>query len=148
MGRVGEVSQVNPALLNLLLDGGYLPVVSPIAQGTDGLPCNCNADDAARAVAEAMQADKLVFLTDTNGILVDAQNQSTRIPVMTPDRARELIAGGLVAGGMVPKTENGILAAQGGVHAVTILDGRTPHALLLEAISQRSLGTTIAFEGA
>ena len=148
LGRVGEVSEVNPALLQLLLDGGYLPVVSPIAQGTDGLPCNCNADDAARAVAEAMQADKLVFLTDTNGILVDAQNQSTRIPVMTPDRARELILGGLVAGGMVPKTENGILAAQRGVHAVTILDGRTDHALLLEAISERSLGTTIACEGA
>ncbi len=144
LGRVGEVSQVDPAILNLLLEGGFLPVVSPMAQGEDGGFYNCNADDAARALAEAMAADKLVFLTDTDGILVDSQNQSTRIPHMDPAHARELVKSGLIAGGMIPKTENCLHAVEHGVKAVTILDGRVPHALLLEAISEKSLGTTIA----
>ena len=143
LGRVGEVTAVNPALLNLLLDGGFLPVLSPIAGGEDGGAYNCNADDAARAVAEAMGADKLVFLTDTNGILVDSQNQSTRISSMDVGHARELIGEGLIAGGMIPKTENSIHAVEHGVSTVTVLDGRLPHALLLEAISEKSLGTTI-----
>ena len=143
LGRVGEVSAVNPSLLNVLLDGGFLPVLSPIAQGNDGLAFNCNADDVARAVAEAVGADKLVFLTDTNGILVDCQNQSTRISSMDAAHARELMQSGLIAGGMIPKTENGIHAVEHGVSAVTVLDGRIPHALLLEAISEKSMGTTI-----
>lgn len=146
LGRVGEIQKVNAYLLDLLLDGGFLPVVSPVAQGEDGKAYNCNADDAARAIAEAMDADKLVFLTDTNGILVDSQNQSTRIAKMAPDHARELIQSGLIAGGMIPKTENGIRAVENGVSAVTVLDGRTPHALLLESISEKSLGTTIEQE--
>ena len=143
LGRVGEVQSVNPKLLYLLLDGGYIPVISPIAQGLGGGPYNCNADDVARAVAEALGADKLVFLTDTNGILVDPQNQSTRIVSMNPEHVHELIDSGMIAGGMIPKVENAIHAVQNGVGTVTVLDGLTPHALLLEAISEKSLGTTI-----
>lgn len=143
LGRVGEVSQVDPDLLNLLLGGGYLPVLSPIAAGAEGGAYNCNADDVARAVAEAMSADKLIFLTDTSGILVDSHNQSTRIPSMNADRARELMDSGLIAGGMLPKTLGCVHAATHGVAAVTVLDGRTQHAILLEAISEKSLGTTI-----
>lgn len=143
LGRVGEVSEVNPAILNLLLEGGFLPVLSPMAQGRDGAAYNCNADDVARAVAEAMAADKLVFLTDTNGILVDSQNQSTRITNMDSKHARELMRDGLIVGGMIPKTENSIHAVEHGVSVVTVLDGRIPHALLLEAIAEKSLGTTI-----
>lgn len=143
LGRVGEVTQVNPSLLNLLLDGGYLPVLSPIAEGVDGGAYNCNADDVARAVAEAMQADKLVFLTDTNGILVDSHNESTRIASMDVAHARELVRDGLIAGGMIPKTVNGIHAVEHGVSTVTVLDGRIPHALLLESISEKSMGTTM-----
>lgn len=143
LGRVGEVTEVNPALLNLLLDGGFLPVLSPMAQGSDGVAYNCNADDVARAVAEAMGADKLIYLTDTNGILVDSQNQSTRIATMSLHFARELMKDGLIAGGMIPKTENSIHAVEHGVAAVTVLDGGIPHAILLEAISEQSLGTTI-----
>ena len=142
-GRVGEIVKVNPGVLKTLLDAGFLPVVSPMAEGVDGGYYNCNADDAACAVAMALSADKLVFLTDTNGILVDSQNHSTRIPEMDCVHAKELISGGLIAGGMIPKTENSIRAVEAGVSAVTILDGRTEHAILLEAISEKSLGTTI-----
>lgn len=142
LGRVGTIQQVDPCLLETLLDGGFLPVVSPIAGGTDGA-FNCNADDVARAIAEAMGADRLVFLTDTNGILVDRNNQSTRIPKMNVDHARTLLRDGLIAGGMIPKTENCIHAVHHGVASVTVLDGRIPHALLLEAISEQSMGTTL-----
>ena len=143
LGRVGSLTKVNPNVLTTLLDGGFLPVVSPMAQGEGGNALNVNADDAARGVAEALRADRLIFLTDTNGILVDSQNQSTRIPAMDVARAHTLMADGLINGGMIPKTENCIAALQGGVSSVTVLDGRTPHALLLEAISTQSLGTTI-----
>lgn len=143
LGRVGEVVRVDASLLETLLDGGFLPVLSPIAQGADGEAYNCNADDVARAVAEAMGADKLVFLTDTNGILVDRNNQSTRVPKMDANHARTLLRDGLIAGGMIPKTENCIHAVSHGVFAVAVLDGRIPHSLLLEAISEQSMGTTL-----
>lgn len=143
LGLVGTITKVEPRLLTTLLDGGYLPVVSPIARDEKGAAINCNADDAARAVAEAVGADKLVFLTDTDGILVDSHNQSTRIAKMDVGRARELIDSGLIAGGMIPKTMNCIHAVEHGVGAVTVLDGRMEHAVLLEAISEKSLGTTM-----
>lgn len=143
LGRVGEITRVDTRLLQTLLEGGFLPVVSPIAQGEDGGAYNCNADDAARAVAEALGAQKLVFLTDTGGILTDSQNPNTRIREMNPRYARELMTSGLIAGGMIPKTENGIHAVENGVEAVTVLDGRIDHSLLLEAISEKSMGTTI-----
>ncbi len=143
LGRVGQITEVSPEILDLLLEGGFLPVVSPIAAGADGGAYNCNADDVAGALAKALAADKLIFLTDTNGILVDPQNQSTRIVSMDAQHAQELIESGLIAGGMIPKAKNGIDAIAGGVSAVTVLDGLTPHALLLEAISEQSLGTTI-----
>ena len=133
---------MDPRLLTTLLDAGYLPVVSPIARGESGA-LNCNADDAARAVAEAVGADKLVFLTDTDGILVDSHNQSTRIAKMDVARARELIDSGLIAGGMIPKTMNCIHAVEHGVGSVTVLDGRMEHALLLESSAEKSLGTTM-----
>ena len=98
---------------------------------------------AARAVAEAVGADKLIFLTDTDGILVDSHNQSTRIAKMDVSRAKELMDSGLIAGGMIPKTLNCIHAVEHGVGSVTVLDGRMEHAILLEAISEKSLGTTM-----
>jgi len=143
LGHVGEITRVDTNLLSALLTGGYLPVLSPIAAGEDGKGFNCNADDAACAVAEALAADQLVFLTDTDGILVDHHNQSTRIPHMGAARARELLDSGLIAGGMAPKVKNCIHAATHQVSKVVVLDGRVEHALLLEAVSQKSLGTTI-----
>ncbi len=143
LGRVGRITHVDVGLLETLLKGGFLPVLSPIAMGEDGKGMNCNADDAACAVAEALSADKLIFLTDTDGILVDHHNQSTRIPHMDAARARELLESGLIAGGMAPKVKNCVHAATHQVSKVVVLDGRVEHALLLEAVSQKSLGTTI-----
>ena len=142
LGRVGEIVEINPSILNTLLDAGFVPVVSPIAGG-DGSGYNCNADDAARAVAEAMGADSLLFLTDTDGVLVDSHNQQTIIPHMNLERGRELLDSGLIAGGMAPKVLNCLRAVERGVGKVVILNGTVDHALLLEAVSRKSLGTTI-----
>lgn len=142
LGRVGEIVHVNTDLLNTLLNDGFLPVVSPIAGG-DGAGYNCNADDAARAIAEAMQADSLLFLTDIDGVLVDSHNSSTVIPHINLERGNELLESGLIAGGMAPKVLNCMKAVERGVGKVVILNGTVDHALLLEAVSQKSIGTTI-----
>ncbi|MEG2000840.1 MAG: acetylglutamate kinase [Evtepia sp.] len=143
LGYVGEVQLVKTDLIDALFIGDFLPVISPIARGEDGTPLNCNADDIACAIAEALRADKLIFLTDTNGILVDSHNRDTRIPKLSTTRAQELLENGLIAGGMIPKTRSCIQAVSKGVGAVTVLDGRIEHAILLDAISEKSIGTTI-----
>ena len=146
LGRVGTLSAVNTRLLQVLLEAGYLPVVSPVANDAGGAPLNINADDAACAIAEALSADKLIFLTDTDGILVDARNRQTRIAQMDLARANELIESGFVGGGMLPKLQNCVHAVQHSVSKVVILDGQSEHSLLLESISQNSIGTTIVKE--
>ena len=143
LGRVGSITKVDPKVLNTLLDAGFLPVVSPIALGEDGGGLNCNADDAARAVAEAMGAHKLIFLTDIGGVLIDSHNTKTAVPRMDVRRAEELIEAGLIAGGMVPKVRGCVHAVRAGVGEVSILYGRVEHALLLEMLGQRVQGTTI-----
>lgn len=143
LGRVGTITKVNPKVLSTLLDADFLPVISPIALGEDGGGLNCNADDAARAVAEALGAESLVFLTDIGGILIDSHNSKTAVDRMDIKRAQELIETGLIAGGMVPKVQGCIHAIRGGVGEVSILDGRVEHALLLHMLGQRSSGTTI-----
>ncbi|MCF2662825.1 acetylglutamate kinase [Pseudoflavonifractor phocaeensis] len=143
LGRVGDITRVDTKVLDTLLDAGFLPVVSPIALGEDGGTLNCNADDAARAVAEAMGAHKLIFLTDIGGVLIDSHNTKTAVPRMDAKRAEELIDAGLIAGGMVPKVRGCVHAVRAGVGEVSILDGRVEHALLLEMLGQRVQGTTI-----
>ncbi len=143
LGRVGLITRVDPRVLLTLLDAGFLPVISPIAQGEDGRGLNCNADDVARAIAEALKADRLIFLTDTAGILIDSHNSKTSLPHMDVRRAEELIETGLIAGGMVPKVQGCIHAVRAGVGEVSILDGRVEHALLLNMLHQRVQGTTI-----
>ena len=143
LGRVGAITKVNPKVLNTLLDGGFLPVVSPIALGEDGDGLNCNADDAARAVAQALGADRLIFLTDVGGILIDSHNSKTALDRIDVRRAEELIEAGLIAGGMVPKVRGCLDAIADGVGEVSILDGRGEHALLLDMLGQRVQGTTI-----
>ena len=143
LGRVGAITKVDPRLLNTLLDADFLPVVSPIALGEDGGSLNCNADDAARAVAEALHAQSLVFLTDVGGILIDSHNTKTAVDRMDTKRAEELIEAGLIAGGMVPKVRGCIHAVHAGVGEVSILDGRGEHTLLLHMLGQRADGTTI-----
>ena len=143
LGRVGSITRVDPRVLTTLLDGDFVPVVSPIALGEDGDGLNCNADDAARAVAEALGAESLVFLTDVGGILIDSHNSKTAVDHMDVKRAEELIDTGLIAGGMVPKVRGCIHAIRAGVGQVSILDGRVEHSLLLHMLGQRASGTTI-----
>ena len=125
------------------MDADFLPVVSPIALGEDGAGLNCNADDAARAVAEALGAQHLVFLTDVGGILIDSHNSKTAVDRMDVKRAQELIDAGLIAGGMVPKVKGCLHAIENGVGEVSILDGRVEHSLLLRMLGQRVDGTII-----
>ena len=143
LGRVGEITRVDPKVLRTLLDADFLPVVSPIALGEDGAGLNCNADDAARAVAEALGARHLVFLTDVGGILIDSHNSKTAVDRMDVKRAQELIDTGLIAGGMVPKVKGCLHAIENGVGEVSILDGRVEHSLLLRMLGQRVDGTII-----
>lgn len=146
IGLVGDIQEVNPALINTLLDAGYVPVVSPIGRDTLGNTYNINADDAAYSLAQALQVDKLVFLTNTDGILVDGQNEDTTIRAMNISRASSLIESGFVGGGMIPKLQNCIKAIENNVQKVVILDGRVEHSLLLECIEENRHGTTITKE--
>ncbi len=146
LGRVGAITHVNTRVLDTLLDADFLPVVSPIAMGEDGEGLNCNADDAARALAEALGAECLVFLTDVGGILIDSHNSKTAVDKLDVKRAEELIDAGLIAGGMVPKVRGCVHAIRAGVGEVSILDGRVEHALLLHMLGQRASGTTITGE--
>ena len=143
LGRVGAITGVDTRVLDTLLDADFLPVISPVALGEDGGGLNCNADDAARAVAEALGAEDLVFLTDVGGVLLDSHNSKTAVDRMDAKRARELIDAGLIAGGMVPKVRGCIHALEAGVGEVSILDGQVEHALLLHMLGQRVEGTTI-----
>ena len=143
LGRVGEITGADGALIELLLSGGYVPVVSPIAAGEDGGGYNCNADDAACAVAQAMGADRLVFLTDVDGVRIDPNNAKTAVSSMSASEARELLESGLIQGGMVPKLRSALRALEGGVGRVAVLDGRISHVLLLDAVSGQTMGTAI-----
>ena len=141
LGRVGTITHVEPRLLNTLLAAGFLPVVSPIAGSGDGIGFNCNADDVAQAIAEALHADRLVFLTDVGGILIDSHNENTAVSQIDIARAEELMEAGLIAGGMGPKVKGCIHAIRNGVGEVSILDGRAEHALLLDMLHERVSGT-------
>ena len=143
LGRVGQITKVDPKVLLTLLDADFVPVVSPVSLGEDGAGLNCNADDAARAVAEALGAQHLVFLTDVGGILIDSHNTKTAVDRMDVKRAQELIDAGLIGGGMVPKVRGCLHAIENGVGEVSILDGRVEHALLLRMLGQRVDGTII-----
>jgi len=147
LGHVGDITAADGELIRLLLSGGYVPVISPVCAGENGESYNCNADDAACAVAEALKADKLVFLTDVDGILMDSRNAKTAIPSLTASEARELLDSGLIQGGMVPKLRSCIRALENGVAEVVVLDGRIDHVMLLDAVSGQTMGTTIRRDG-
>lgn len=143
IGYVGEVEKVNVELLETLMDRDFIPVIAPIGLGRDYEAYNINADDAACAVAKAMNAEKLVFLTDIEGIMVDPSDKSTLISEMHVATAKEYIENGIVGGGMMPKLQNCIDAIEEGVSRVHILDGRMEHCLLLEFYTQKGIGTAI-----
>ena len=143
IGYVGTVREVDAKVIFDLLDNDFLPIIYPIGMGDDGQSYNINGDYAAEAVAEALQADKLAFLTDTSGVYEDINNKESFISELYPDEAQSLINRGIITGGMIPKVQNCLKAIAGGVNRVHILDGRIPHCLLLEIFTDRGCGTSI-----
>lgn len=143
IGYVGNITDVNPKILFDLLEKGYLPIVSPIGLGEEFATYNINADDAACAIAKAVGADKLVFLTDIEGLYKDINDKDSFISRITASEADSLIADGFIGGGMLPKLNNCTSAVKEGVNRVHILDGRIPHCLLLEIFTNEGVGTAI-----
>lgn len=146
IGYVGEVRHVNNQILYDLLEKDFLPIVCPIGLGDDFQSYNINADDAASAIAKSMHAEKLAFLTDTEGVYADPDDKNTLISELSVNEARDLIRSGSIGGGMLPKLTNCIEAIDNGVSRVHILDGRIPHCLLLEIFTNKGSGTAILAE--
>ncbi len=143
IGFVGEVSVVNIRLLESLVKEGYIPVVSSVAADETGQAYNINADTIAGEIAAALGAEKLILLTDTSGILKDYKDPSTLIAKLDIQEARNLISSGIVAGGMIPKVSCCVRSLAQGVKATHIIDGRIPHALLLEIFTDAGIGSMI-----
>jgi len=143
LGFVGDVARVRPGLLQGLMDDGFVPVVSTLGVDASGQPLNINADTAAGAIAEAVGAEKVIYLTDVAGLRRDVSDPASLVQRATVAEAEALIADGTVAGGMIPKVESCIQAVRGGVKSAHILDGRVPHALLLELFTDSGVGTMI-----
>ncbi len=147
IGFVGEITEVNPKVIYDLLEKDFLPIICPIGFDDNFQSYNINADDAACAIARAVNAEKLAFLTDVEGVYRDFGDKSTLISEMTVNEAQEFVSGGGLGGGMLPKMQNCIDAINNGVSRVHILDGRIPHSLLLEIFTNRGIGTAILREG-
>ena len=143
IGYVGNIKKVNPKILYDLLEKDFLPIVCPVGLGEDFATYNINADDAACAIARAVSAEKLAFLTDIEGVYKDYNDKNTLISELSVSEARELLNGGTIGGGMLPKLNNCIDAIENGVSRVHILDGRIPHCLLLEIFTNKGIGTAI-----
>lgn len=141
LGYVGEITDVDPSILTNLMDDDIVPVVCPIGYDENYDTYNINADDAACAIAKAVGAEKLVFLTDIDGVYKDINDKSTFISRLTCDEADKLIDEGVIGGGMLPKIAGCVDAARNGVNRVHILDGRVPHVLLLEFFTDHGIGT-------
>ena len=146
IGFVGEITEVNPKILYDLLEKDFLPIVCPVGMDDAYNSYNINADDAACAIAKAVSAEKLAFLTDIEGVYKDPSDKSALISELTIDEARALIGDGFIGGGMLPKLNNCIDAIENGVSRVHILDGRIAHCLLLEIFTNRGIGTAILSE--
>ena len=145
LGFVGEVTSVNPEIINSLLDKGFIPVVSTVALGEEGDSSryNINADTAAAKIAVALKAEKFVQLTNVPGVLRNIDDSSTLIKRIERTALGSLKATGIIAGGMIPKIECCLTALEGGVPRTHIIDGRVPHSLLIEMFSDRGIGTMI-----
>ena len=143
IGFVGEITEVNPQILYDLLEKDFLPIICPVGMDAEYNSYNINADDAACAIAKAVKAEKLAFLTDIEGVYKDPKDKDTLISELRVSAARELIGDGFIGGGMLPKLNNCIDAIENGVSRVHILDGRIAHCLLLEIFTNRGIGTAI-----
>ena len=143
IGFVGEITEVNPKVLYDLLEKDFLPIVCPVGMDDEFNSYNINADDAACAIAKAVNAEKLAFLTDIDGVYKDPKDKSTLMTALSVEEARGLIGDGFIGGGMLPKLNNCIDAIENGVSRVHILDGRIAHCLLLEIFTNSGIGTVI-----
>lgn len=143
IGYVGNIKEVNVDLINTLINNDFVPVIAPIGLDADYQNYNINADDVACAVATAIGAEKLAFLTDIEGVYADPKDKDSLISVLTLDKADELLDSGFIGGGMLPKLKNCVDAVRSGVSRVHILDGRMEHCLLLEFFTNRGIGTAI-----
>ena len=147
LGLVGEIHHVDPSPVTDALDDGYIPVVSTVAQGVDAdTAYNINADTAASKLAAAMGAEKLILLTDVRGLLRNPRDEETLIHVVHTYDVPGLVAQGIISGGMIPKMECCVDAIAGGVERVHILDGRIPHSILIELLSDEGIGTMLKKE--
>jgi acetylglutamate kinase len=144
LGFVGDVEAVDPTALRALTDKGLVPVVATVAAGPGGQPYNVNADAAAGALAAALGAEKLVYLTDVEGLYAHLDDPGSLIPQLTVDEVEALLAAGRVAAGMIPKLSGIVAALRGGVRRAHVLDGRREHALLLELFTDSGIGTMVA----
>ena len=143
LGLVGEVTSVNARLLQLLVQADSIPCIATIARDTAGSKLNVNADTAAGAVAAAMKAEKLVVVSDTHGIRRDPKDPDTRVSHLTVAQIEEMVTSGVISAGMLPKVEACVTALRAGVTKTHIVDGRIPHALLLEIYTEAGIGTEI-----
>ena len=143
IGFVGEITEVNPKIIYDMLEKDFLPIICPVGMDDEFNSYNINADDAACAIARAINAEKLAFLTDIEGVYKDPADKATLISELTVAEAKELIGDGYIGGGMLPKLNNCIDAIENGVSRVHILDGRIAHCLLLEIFTNKGIGTAI-----
>jgi acetylglutamate kinase len=146
LGFVGDIEAVNPAILERLLDEDLIPVVSTIGSDLSGQAYNINADTVAAAIGEALDAEKVLFLTDVPGLLGDVDDPESILSQVTSKEVRAMIADGSLSGGMIPKIEGALHAVERGVRSAHILDGRVPHVLLLELFSDEGVGTMVTGE--
>ena len=147
IGYVGDITEVDPQIIYDLLEKDFLPIICPVGFDEDFETYNINADDAACAIATAMEAEKPAFLTDVEGVYKDFQNKESLISEMSMAEAQEFVESGMLGGGMLPKLQNCIDAMKQGVSRVHIMDGRIPHCLLLEIFTNRGIGTAIMSAG-
>lgn len=143
IGFVGDIKEVDAKVIYTLLENDFLPIICPIGVDDDFNTYNINADDAACAIASAVNAEKLAFLTDVEGIYRDFSDKSSLISELTTDEVAELLKGEGIGGGMLPKIQNCVAAIESGVSRVHIMDGRIPHCLLLEIFTNKGIGTAI-----
>ena len=144
LGFVGDVESINPMILLGLLDDGFIPVVATVGTDATGQAYNINADTVAGAIAESLGAEKLVYLTDIEGLRRRVDDPGSLLRQTTPDELDQLKADGTIAGGMIPKTDSCVQAVRNGVRRAHILDGRIPHVLLLEIFTDEGIGTMVA----
>jgi len=146
LGFVGDVTEINPEVIQGLIDDEFIPVIATIGSDESGQAYNINADTVAGAIAEAIGAEKLVYLTDIEGLRRDVADASSLIRQVTADELDELVDRGIIAGGMIPKVASCVHAVRNGVHRAHILDGRIAHVLLLEIFTDAGIGTMVMLE--